>query len=347
MTGEGRAARRFAVGSYTPDGPGPGVHVVERSVDGDWSIVASAEASNPSFLAVHDDLWFAVGEDASGSLRSFRLVGNTLTPVDAVEHGEGDPCHVVVDATRSLVLIANYSGGSVTVVPFASGGTLGTPRTLALPHRTGPVTGRQDGPHAHQIAATPWGTHLVSDLGGDAVHEFTVETADAAVPTLRVVRSLDLPAGTGPRHMVLTEGVLHVIGELDGRLHTFAFDATEVSPLGSAAAVLDPDAEGDVYPSHLDLAPSGRLLTTLVRGRDTVAVFDAARREAQGAGVPRLAAEHPLGTGTWPRHHAHLDDRTVVVAAQFGNALIELDLVTGALREALALRAPSCVVPLA
>ena len=44
-------ARRFALGSYTPDGPAAGLHLAERSASGDWRIVASATTTNPSFVA--------------------------------------------------------------------------------------------------------------------------------------------------------------------------------------------------------------------------------------------------------------------------------------------------------
>ncbi|WP_438856137.1 lactonase family protein [Agromyces sp. M3QZ16-3] len=333
--------RRFLLGSYTPDGPAPSVHLAERSADGAWRIVTSATASNPSFVARSGDLAFAVEEDSSGSVASFRLDGDAIAPIAVVEHGEADPCHVVVASEQGVLLIANYTGGSVTAVPFEPSGELGRPVTLALPHRTGPVADRQEAPHAHQLAATPWGTHLVSDLGGDAIHELRIERAtDAAAPALRIVRTLELPPGTGPRHMVVGGGLLHVVGELDGRLHTLELDASSVAPTGSEPAVAEAGGDAVVQPSHLDRAPSGRLLTALVRGRDTVSVF-----EATDAARPRLAAELPIGSA-WPRHHAHLDDRTVVVAAQLGDALVEVDLVTGIARGVLELRAPACVVPL-
>lgn len=345
-------ARRFALGSYTPDGPAPGVHLAERSASGDWRIVASATTSNPSFVARSGDLLIAVLEDASGSVASFLIGGDggdagagatALEPVAEVEHGEAHPCHVAVDAAAGVLLVANYTGGSVTAVPFEASGALGRPVTLPLPSRTGPVADRQDAPHAHQVVPTPWGTHLVSDLGGDAIHELVVERpADAAAPALRIVRTIDLAPGTGPRHMLVRSGLLHVIGELDGHLHTFELDAATSRAAGTESATVEPSAGVDdvVQPSHLDASPSGRLYTTLIRGRDTVSVF-----EATDAARPRLASEHPIGAA-WPRHHAHLDDRTVVVAAQEGDALVEVDLVTGAARRVLELTSPTCVVPL-
>ncbi|MBM7503136.1 lactonase family protein [Agromyces aurantiacus] len=343
-------ARRFALGSYTPDGPAPSLHLAERSASGEWRVVASAVASNPSFVARSGDLLFAVLEESSGSVASFRVdggpdgAGATLVPVAVVQHGEADPCHVVVDAASGVLLVANYSGGSVTAVPFDSSGGLGRPVTLPLPPRTGPVADRQDAPHAHQVVPTPWGTHLVSDLGGDAIHELVVERAtDAAGPTLRIARTIDLAPGTGPRHLLVQAGVLHVIGELDGRLHTFELDAATARAAGTEAAVVAPPSGGRddiVQPSHLDASPSGRLLTALVRGRDTVSVF-----EAVDPAAPHLAGEHAIGAA-WPRHHAHLDDRTLVVAAERGGALVEVDLVTGAARRVLELTAPACVLPL-
>jgi 6-phosphogluconolactonase len=351
------ATRRLVVGSYTPDGPAPGLHLAERSPSGDWRIVASATTSNPSFVARSGDLLFAALENASGSVASFRLDGDAIVPLAIVEHGEADPCHVAVDAAAGVLLVANYSGGSVTAVPFdAASGALGEPVTLALPPRTGAVADRQDAPHAHQVVATPWGTHFVSDLGGDAIHELVVErtgpptATDAAARALRIARTLELPAGTGPRHMLVRSGMLHVIGELDGRLHTVEVDAASSREIGAEQAVIRPSAGAAdvVQPSHLDAGPSGRVLTALIRGRDSVSVFDASLRAAQGgadAARPRLAAEHPIGAA-WPRHHAHLDDRTIVVAAQEGDALVEVDLVTGSTRRVLELTAPTCVVAL-
>ncbi|WP_353828447.1 lactonase family protein [Agromyces sp. SYSU T0242] len=333
--------RRFLLGSYTPDGPAPGVHLAERSADGRWRIVASATATNPSFVARSGDLAFAVEEHASGSVVSFRLDGDAIERVSAVEHGEADPCHVAVASQQGVVLVANYTAGSITAVPVSAAGELGTPVTLVLPPGSGPVADRQEAPHAHEIVATPWGTHVVSDLGTDAVHEFAVER-DGEQVALRITRTLDVPPATGPRHMVVRGGLLHVVGELDGRLHTFEIDAKEFRQGRVESVVGQPPAGDDdvVQPSHLDLAPAGRLLTALVRGRDSVSVFDATDPER-----PRLASEHPIGAA-WPRHHAHLDDRTVVVAAQLGDALVEVDLVTGEARRVLELRAPSCVLPL-
>lgn len=339
----GATSRRFVLGSYTPGGPAPALHLAERSETGDWRLVASATTSNPSFVAHSGDLLFAVGEDASGSVASFRVAGDALEPVDRVEHGEAHPCHVSVDAASGLLFVANYGAGSVTVVPFEATGALGRSVTLALPHRTGPVADRQEAPHAHQVVPTPWGTHLVSDLGGDAIHELVVEPAtDAATPALRIARTIDVAPGTGPRHMLVRSGVLHVVGELDGLLHTYELDAASVRAAGTEPTVVRPPTGDDdvVQPSHLDASPSGRLFTALVRGRDSVSVFD-----ATDPARPRLADEHPIGAAL-PRHHAHLDDRTVVVAAQEAGALVEVDLVTGAARRVLELASPACVLPL-
>ncbi|MEI5582890.1 MULTISPECIES: lactonase family protein [unclassified Agromyces] len=338
---DGAAPRRFAIGSYTPEPSDRGLHLAERSASGDWRLVAAAPASNASFVARSGDLLFAVGEDRSGSVASFRVDGDAIEPVDAVEHGEAHPCHVAVDAASGMLLVANYGAGSVTAVPVEPDGAFGRPSTLALPAGTGPVADRQEAPHAHQVVSTPWGTHLVSDLGGDAIHEFVVDP-DAAPSVLRIVRTIELAPGTGPRHMLVRSGVLHVVGELDARLHSFEVDAATARALGTEPVVVRP-ASGDddvVQPSHLDASPSGRLFTALIRGRDAVCVFD-----ATDAARPRLAAEHPVGAA-WPRHHAHLDDRTVVVAAQEGHVLVEVDLVTGGTRDVLDLASPACVLPL-
>ena len=349
---------RLLVGSYTPDGVGESLRLVARTDAGGgagaaaWTVLHALPVSNPSFVAVarSRSLVFAVSEDESGSVGSYRLGADALEAIDRVEFGERHPCHVVVDDEAGVVLIANYSSGSVTVVPFAADGALGRPTTLRLPPGTGPNAERQEASHAHQVVPTPWGTHLVSDLGGDVVHELVVERAGSATEAagagagaviVRIARTLELPAGAGPRHMLLRQGALHVVGELDGRVHTFRFGATAHEYVGAVATTEEPSGGPDdvVQPSHLDVSPSGRVLTVLNRGRDTIAVFDADRFE------PARVAEHPIGAA-WPRHHAHLGESTVVIAAQEGDALIELDLRSGHTRRLLAVDAPACVLPL-
>ena len=72
--------------------------------------------------------------------------------------------------------------------------------------------------------------------------------------------------------MLVRNGLLHVIGELDGLLHTFEVDAATSRAAGTEPAVVHASTGADdvVQPSHLDASPSGRLFTALIRGRDAV-----------------------------------------------------------------------------
>ncbi len=205
------------VGSYTATGGGnaTGISVVHGTTASTVAVM-----DDPSFLALSGDRVYAVSETADGRVSAFRYAGGALEHRWDADAGGDAPCHVRVDPSGALV-VTNYVSGTVTAVSLeaaeshaasvtASDGVVGThgsadrvvvPEsalvTGVLPDVEGPVEDRQEGPHAHQSIATPDGTVLVADLGGDALHEFRV-TADPAIDLVRVHH---LGPGVGPRHM--------------------------------------------------------------------------------------------------------------------------------------------------
>ena len=48
-----------------------------------------------------------------------------LTLLNQVASGGADPCYITVDKTGKFVLVANYTGGSVSVFPILKDGSLG------------------------------------------------------------------------------------------------------------------------------------------------------------------------------------------------------------------------------
>src|SRR6202046_4701306 len=95
----------------------------------------AAEATNPSFLAVHPNhrFLYAVNETGnykgqkSGAVSAFAIDRATgkLTLLNEVPSGGADPCYITVDKTGKFVLVANYTGGSVSVFPILQDGRLG------------------------------------------------------------------------------------------------------------------------------------------------------------------------------------------------------------------------------
>ena len=100
-----------------------------------------------------------------------------------------DPCHVAVHPSGRWLFSASYSNGSVSVFPILPGGLLGAPNTTVL------------GRNAHQAVFWGGGAEvLVPLLGSDAV---AVLGVDASSGALALKQMLALPAGSGPRHLVV------------------------------------------------------------------------------------------------------------------------------------------------
>ena len=92
------------------------------------SAVLAAKAENPSFLALHPDgkFIYAVNElgGSDGAVQSFAIrADNTLKSLNRQSSAGASPCHLVLDATGRNVLVANYSSGTVAVLPVAADGS--------------------------------------------------------------------------------------------------------------------------------------------------------------------------------------------------------------------------------
>ncbi|MFE1381524.1 lactonase family protein [Streptomyces sp. NPDC058740] len=296
--GDTRGTRAY-IGSFTSAG-GRGVLVAEVDADtGALSPVgASEDVADPSFLALGPGgrVLYAVSETAEGAAAAFDVTEPTPRPLGApVPVQASGPTHLAVVAGH--VLTANYGSGSLTSLPLAADGSLKPPADQARHEGSGPVAGRQDGPHAHQVLPDPSGRWVLAvDLGTDSV---TISALDPATGALRPHGTTALRPGTGPRHLAFhpAGGQAYVLNELEPTLTVCRWDADagELEPLGETPVVPD-GAAGPCYPSEVVVAPDGRFLWAAVRGHDTLAVL-ALDRSGESA---RLAASVPCG-GHWPR----------------------------------------------
>jgi 6-phosphogluconolactonase len=158
------AAPRLAVyvGTNTESGS-RGIYRFELDpASGAWTDpVLAGESENPSFLALHPNgkVLYAVNElgtfvgAASGAVSAFAIDGATgiLTGLGQQASGGADPCHVSVDRGGRNVLVANYTGGSVAVLPIGSDGRLQPASAVRRQLGTGPDKARQEAAHAHAV----------------------------------------------------------------------------------------------------------------------------------------------------------------------------------------------------
>ncbi|MGY4643895.1 lactonase family protein [Cellulomonas sp. URHB0016] len=336
-----------AAGAGTPAGLGEGIWRVglDPATGALLDARLVAETPAPSFLVAHPTapVLYAVGEQHDGSVTSFDVVGDSLRPRVTVASGGADPCHLLLDHDARTLLVANYSSGTLGVLPLDAEGRFddevlaaGGPAQVLGHTGAGPHQERQEAPHAHFVATAPGGHHvLVVDLGTDEVRRYSRDLESGLLTEDGV--AVKLPPGTGPRHLAFgADGSrAYVAGELDSSVHVLAWDGPtargEVVQTLPAASTGDPDRR---LPAHV-LIDGDRLLVG-VRGPDVVATF-----WVDDDGLLRPDDEHAL-PGSWPRHHVVVDGWTVV-AQQEDGGLVVLD-AGGARVGSAAVPSPACVV---
>lgn len=132
----------------------------------------------------------------------------------------GLPCHAALDPSGRLLAVAHYGTGEVSMVELDSWGSGPQQVARARFEGSGPVAGRQESAHIHQVT---WldRTHLaVTDLGADLIRILKFGPAG-----LEQIGVIETPPGFGPRHLVLTtrgaRQLLVVCGELSGGVLVF------------------------------------------------------------------------------------------------------------------------------
>jgi 6-phosphogluconolactonase len=346
------------VGTYTEDGRTDGIHLVRMDTrSGKLRLASSVNGGpNPSFLTLHPNgrVLYAVNEvdkyngKASGAVSAFAIASDTgaLTRRNEQPSEGGGPCFVSVDRSGRVVLVANYDGGSVALLPIEADGSV-APASQVVKHTgKGPNADRQEAAHAHCIVADPSNRFAFSaDLGADRVFVYRL---DVEGKSLRQVEGGDgvMRPGAGPRHIAFhpTLPLVFVANELDSTVATLRFDAERgaLTPLDVHSTV-PAKWTGTNYPADIHIAPSGRTLYVSNRGHNSLAVFSVS---SSGA----LALEQVVSTdGDWPRNFT-LDPtgRWVLVANQKSGSVVVFsrDQKSGRLtptRERIALPSPVCL----
>lgn len=332
---------RFYVGTYT--GPNShGIYFVD--LDPETGTLGEPQlagvTTNPSFVALHPTkpyLYAAleIGEfegQKTGAVQAFKIDPSTgkLTALNGQSSTGPGPCYVAVDPSGQSVMVANYGGGSVGVLPVADDGSLKAPSAHDQHKGSGPNPKRQQRAFAHSIVADPSGQYALScDLGTD---EVIVYKLDAKAGSITRVGEARLAPGAGPRHIAFHPNGKYVFvnGELNGTVTPLTWDASNGSlkPL-TPAPTLPADFTAANTTAEVAVHPNGKFVYVSNRGHDSVALqaFD----EASGTLTP---VDHTSTQGQQPRNFS-IDPtgRYLVVANQKSDLLVsfKIDALTGKL----------------
>jgi 6-phosphogluconolactonase len=276
------------VGTYTAPGKSQGIyHFDFDAATGELKNRALAgEVKNPSFLAIHPSRKFlyAVGEldkfqgKAGGAVTAFSIDPKTgdLTLLNQQSSGGAGPCHLVVDKAGKHVLAANYSGGSVCVMPISGDGKLGTATDFQQHHGSSVNKQRQEGPHAHSVnldAANHFA--IVADLGLDKVLIYKYD-ADKGSLSPNDPPATEIEPGSGPRHFAFHPDGHHAyaINELTSTVTALDYDAEKgtLKPI-QTVSTLPQGYSGDTTCAEVQVHPSGKFLYGSNRGHNSIASF--------------------------------------------------------------------------
>ena len=316
----------------------------------------AAETGSPSFLEIHPSkkYIYAVGEMGTpqakgGGVTAFSvsLPSGKLAPINQVSAVGQGPCHVNIDKTGKLAMIANYGSGSCASYAIKDDGSLSEAVSFHQHTGTGGDPKRQAGPHAHSVNFSPDNKFaFVCDLGLDRVKIYKIDPATGKAQPHG--EGIVQPA-SGPRHFAFHPNgkFVFVNNEMAMTETTFAYDAdkgalTEVSTV-STIPEADRSQKG-LSTAETRVHPNGKFVYASNRGHNTIAVFS-----CESATGKLKLLENVNCQGKTPRNF-NLDPtgKWLIVAHQDSNsvALFKVDAETGKLTftgKKLDVGGPCCV----
>ena len=323
-------AVRLYIGTYTRESSeGIYTYCFDQNT-GKWALETLTRAANPSFLLIGPDgrtlLASNQNKTPEDGVERFSYDPETgaLTRLDFSNTAKIGPCYVATNG--SLVLAANYAGGSLDVIPVAGDGSL-QPCSLSFP-------GTASGPHPNQAVAhvhcacfTPDGKYaLVTDFSADRLITFRIDGQ-----RLEMIDDPYTPVrpGTGPRHIIFNAAGdrVYVIGELSGEVTVFAYADGRLETL-QVVRCDDVDAQGS---ADIHLSPDGKFLYASNRLKnDGIAIFSV---DPQTGCLTRVGYAN---TGLHPRHFALTPNGKYLLCACMDSNIVQVfarDAQTGLLTD--------------
>ena len=283
-----------------PPGNGRGIHIfqVDRATGVMTPRGVHEMGSSPSCLAFNaagTRMYSAnetdrMGEADPGSVSAFAInrADGQLKLLNTVSSGGAGPTHVSVHPSGRFVLVANYFGGSVAVLPILADGSLGAASDIKKDAGTaGPkkavnappgsfAFSGHDQTHAHMIQADPSGRFVLhADLGLDQIFVWKFDER-VGVLSPNDPSAVSLPPGDGPRHFAFHPNGrwFYSLQEEGSNIALFDYDSTKgrLAPRQTVSS-LPPGFAGSNFTSEIMVSADGRFVYAANRLHDSIAIF--------------------------------------------------------------------------
>lgn len=281
--GNGRGIHLFQVNRVTGAMTPSGIHEMETSPS---CLVSNAAGSRLYSTNATD----RVGDNKEGSISAFAInrSNGSLELLNTVRSGGAGPTDVSLHPSGRFVLVANYFGGSIAVLPILPDGRLGTATDIKHDEgKIGPTKATNAPPgsfafsghdrtHAHMIQADRSGRFVLHvDLGLDQIFVWKFDEQLGRL-TPHEPHSVSLPAGDGPRHFhfhpngrwfysIQEEGSTIVLFDYDARAGRLASRQT--------VSTLPPGFAGSNFCSEIMVSGDGQFVYAGNRLHDSIGIF--------------------------------------------------------------------------
>ncbi len=295
------------IGTYSPSAE-DGIFVYQfNSKTGKATFLhAVSGITNPSFLTLSPDHThlYAVsetGNNEDGHVYAYRFdqKSGSLQFVNKIRCKGDDPCNIISDQSGRFLFVANYSSGSLTVLPVRPDGAVAE-LTQLIQHSGHSINPeRQAEAHVHSASMAADNKHLFAiDLGLDKIFGYifdneTGQLAPAAPPFTKGI------PGSGPRLMEFSRDgrFSYVIHEMGGQITAFEHQSGQLKEL-QVISNLPENYSGKIWSADIHLSPDNRFL--YATNRDDLNDIVTYRRNTQ-TGKLTFVNRQPTG-GKTPRN---------------------------------------------
>jgi 6-phosphogluconolactonase len=283
-----------------PPGNGRGIHIfqVDRTTGALTPSGVYELGTSPSCLALNaagSRLYSTnetdrVREDKEGTVSAFAIdrTNGQLQLLNTVRSGGAGPTYASVHPSGRFLLVANYFGGSVAVLPIRpdgglgsatdvkeDAGTLGPRKAANAPPGSFAFSGH-DRTHAHMIQADPAGRFVLHvDLALDRIFIWKFDDRNGIL-TPHDPPAVALPPGDGPRHFCFHPNGrwLYSLQEEGSNVVLFDYDA-QTGRLSARQTIssLPPGFAGSNFCSEILVSGNGRFVYAGNRLHDSIAIF--------------------------------------------------------------------------
>ncbi len=256
-----------------------------------------------------------------------------LSRIGAVEPGGQGPTYLSLDERSRTLFVAHYGSGQVSALPLDRAGQPLPAASLQTDIGTGPSP-RQKSPHAHAAVPDPTGRFLLApDLGADRIFVYRFDRRSRML-TPASTPFLQLPPGTGPRHLVFAPDgqFAYLVSELSAEVWVLRWNAVAGTlQVESTLSIGVPD--GPRSASEIAISPDGAYLYVGDRATDGIVVFAIDRRNGAITEVQRA----PVGGRTPWSFALSPDAHWIVVTNQASDSITVLprNRITGRLAPAV------------